>query len=201
MVALLSSLPLSLYLPAVGPVLPGFIGTIALTWVASWVALCIHELSHAGAARLLGVRIWGVRLGVGPALFEGIVAGCRLRVGVLPLMGSVALLDADALAIGYRDIRAGSWRFEWVPGAWRAPIISAAGGVGNLLCAFLVAGYWGQSGQPAFGTPIGDLCLFIFITNISGYLNLLPCFSSDGKHLLHHVTAARRRLAPRPSLS
>jgi membrane-associated protease RseP (regulator of RpoE activity) len=196
-----SLLPLASQLSASAEALTGYFGTLALTWAASWVALYVHELGHASAARALGVRLWSVQLGVGPTLFQGLVAGCRLRIALLPLMGSVTLLDADAVAIGYRDIRPGSWRFEWVPGAWRAPIISAAGGVSNLLCAFLVTVYWVWAGRPAFGTPLGDLCLFTFATNISGYLNLLPCFSSDGKHLLHHVTAARRRLMPRPSMS
>lgn len=183
-----------------GQALGSFLGPVALAWAASWVALYAHELGHATAARLLGVRIWGVQLGLGPTLFDGVVAGCRLRIGLLPLVGAVSLLDADAVAIGYRDIRPGSWRFEWVPGAWRAPIISAAGGISNLLAGLLVACYWSRSGYPAIGTPVGDLCLYTFVANISGYFNLLPCFSSDGKHLLQHLVAARRR-PPRPSLS
>jgi hypothetical protein len=35
------------------------------------------------------------------------------------------------------------------------------------------------------------------IANFSGYLNLLPCFSSDGRHLLAHLRAARMALAER----
>lgn len=182
------------------PALAGFVQTMALVWAASWVALLVHELSHAAAARALGVRLWGVQLGIGPTLFQGMVAGCRVRVAILPLVGSVALLDADAVAIGYRDIRAGSWRFEWVPGAWRAPIISAAGAVGNLAAAFGVVACWAWVGRPDFEMLLGQFCLAAFATNISGYLNLVPCFSSDGKHLLHHMVAARRRLSPEPLL-
>src|SRR6188472_1523348 len=96
--------------------------------VASWSALVFHELGHALAAWLVGVRIWGIRLGVGPVLWRKTMAGCHFQVGLLPFLGSVRLLDADASAIGYRDIDTGRWRFEWGPDAWRAPIISAAGG-------------------------------------------------------------------------
>jgi len=182
------------------PALNGFAQTLALAWAASWVALLVHELSHAAAARALGVRLWGVQLGIGPTLFQGTVAGCRVRIALLPLVGSVTLLDADAVAIGYRDIRPGSWRFEWVPGAWRAPIISAAGAVGNLLAAFGVVACWAAAGRPGLESLAGQLYLAVFAANISGYLNLVPCFSSDGKHLLHHIVAVRQRLSPQPLL-
>ncbi len=176
---------------------------LLLFYAAAWIALYLHELGHAAAAHALGVRVWGIRLGIGPSLFAGSIGGCRLRLGLLPLVGGVALDDADASAIGYRDIRAGSWRFEWVRGAWRAPVISAAGGACNLLGVLLAAAYWTLAGKPPIGTLGGDLAFFVAAANLSGYFNLVPCFSSDGVHLLAHVAAARRwqRGAPRPSLS
>ena len=165
---------------------------LLLFYAASWVALYAHELGHAAAAHALGVRVWGIRLGTGPALYDGALGGCRLRLGLLPLIGGVALDDRDAGAIGYRDIRAGSWRFEWVRGAWRAPVISAAGGACNLLGVLLAVSYWTLAGEPPIGTVGGDLSLFIGAANLSGYFNLVPYFSSDGAHLLAHVAAARR---------
>jgi membrane-associated protease RseP (regulator of RpoE activity) len=165
---------------------------LLLFYAASWVALYLHELGHAAAAHALGVRVWGIRLGMGPSLFDGSIAGCRLRLGLLPLVGGVALDDRDAAAIGYRDIHAGSWRFEWVQGAWRAPVISAAGGACNLLGVLLAASYWTLAGKPPIGTIGGDLAFFVAAANLSGYFNLVPCFSSDGAHLLAHVAAARR---------
>jgi membrane-associated protease RseP (regulator of RpoE activity) len=169
-----------------------FAKPLLLAYVASWIALYAHEIGHATAARLLGIRIWGIRLGVGPPLFDGSLAGCRLRIGLFPLVGSVILLDADASAIGYRDIQPGPWRFEWGRGAWRAPVISASGGVSNLLVSLLAVVYWYLAGSPRLGTPVGDLFVYTFVANLSGYLNLFPLFSSDGQHLLAHVTAARR---------
>lgn len=162
----------------------------------SWIALLFHELGHATAAWLLDVRIWGIRLGVGPTVWSGRVGDCRVHVALFPFVGAVQLLDEDACSIGYRDIVAGRWRFEWGPEAWRAPIISAAGGLTNLIGVLLLIVGWGTVGRPALGTFTGDLLLFGMISNFAGYLNLLPCFRSDGVHLLAHIRAARFRLAP-----
>jgi len=169
-----------------------FATPLLLGYVASWIALYAHEIGHAAAARAVGVRIWGIRLGVGPTVFEGSVRGCRLWLGLFPLVGSVILVDDDASAIGYRDIQPGPWRFEWGREAWRAPIISASGGIANLLVMLLVVVYWWLAGSPRLGSAIGDVFVYTFVANLSGYLNLFPLFSSDGRHLLAHVTAARR---------
>ena len=158
---------------------------------ASWIALIFHELGHALAAWLVRVRMWGIRLGVGPTIWQGRVGACRVHLAALPFLGAVHLLDEDACAIGYRDIVRGSWRFVWGPRAWRAPIISAAGGLGNLLGLILAIHWWQVVGQPSLGTPAGDLFLFTMAANFAGYLNLLPCFRSDGIHLLAHARAAR----------
>ena len=170
--------------------------SLLLGLAGSWIALLFHELGHAVAAILLGVRIWGIRLGLGPTLRSGRVGECRFHLAALPFLGAVQLLDEDACAIGYRDIIAGCWRFEWVPGAWRAPIISAAGGLSNLFGLLLIGTWWASVGRPALGTPLGDLLLFSIASNLAGYLNLLPCFRSDGIHLLAHIRAARFRLQP-----
>lgn len=162
----------------------------------SWIALLFHELGHAAAAWALGVRIWGLRLGVGPTIWRGRIGGTRVHVALLPFLGAVQLLDEDACAIGYRDIVAGRWRFEWGPEAWRAPIISASGGLSNLLGLIMLAVAWDLAGQPGLGSFTGDLILFGMLSNFAGYLNLLPCFHSDGVHLLAHLRAARFRLAP-----
>jgi membrane-associated protease RseP (regulator of RpoE activity) len=161
---------------------------------AAWIALLFHELGHAVAAWLVNVRIWGIRLGIGPTIWQGYVGGCRLHIAALPFLGAVHLLDEDASAIGYRDIARGSWRFVWVPGAWRAPIISASGGISNLFGLLLIAAWWQAVGHPWLGSFTGDLLLFSMGANLAGYLNLLPYFRSDGIHLLAHVRAARLRM-------
>src|SRR5258705_9315590 len=145
---------------------------LAIGLAATWIALLFHESGHALAAVLVGVRIWGIRLGIGPTIWQGRIAGCRVSLAVFPFLGSVQRLDEDANAIGYRDIFAGRWRFEWGPEAWRAPIISAAGGLSNLAGVVLLAIVWGMLGQPALGTTSGDLMLVGMASNVAGYLNL-----------------------------
>ncbi len=46
----------------------------------SWIALLFHELGHAGAAWLVGVRIWGIRLGTGPAVWRGSIGQRQVQV-------------------------------------------------------------------------------------------------------------------------
>lgn len=166
---------------------------LCVGFAASWIALLFHELGHAVAALLLGVRIWGIRLGMGPVLFRGQVGATRLQIGLLPLLGSVQLLDADASAIGYRDLEHGHWRFEWGPRAWRAPVITSAGSISNLFGLLLITSLWESAGHPPFATLTGALLLASMVANFGGYLNLLPCLRSDGSHLLAHVRAARER--------
>jgi hypothetical protein len=166
--------------------------TLAIFLAGSWIALLFHELGHAFAALALGVRIWGIRLGAGPILWRGTIGESRMHLALVPFLGAVHLLDEDACSIGYRDIVAGRWRFEWGPRAWRAPIISAAGGVSNLVGVLLLGAWWNWVGQPSVGTLLGDLLLFAMASNFAGYLNLLPGFRSDGTHLLAHISAAAR---------
>jgi membrane-associated protease RseP (regulator of RpoE activity) len=173
-----------------------FAEAVVVALIGSWVALFVHELGHAVAALLVGVRIWGVRLGIGPTLWRGRIGRCRVQIALFPFLGAVHLLDEDASAIGYRDIVAGSWRFEWGPDAWRAPIISAAGGLSNLALLMVLIVWWDLTGRPAFGSFEGDLLLATMVSNGAGYLNLLPCLRSDGIHLLAHIRAARFRLQP-----
>ncbi|HYC32433.1 MAG TPA: site-2 protease family protein, partial [Gemmatimonadales bacterium] len=119
---------------------------LLIGFVASWVALLFHELGHALAARLVGVRIWGIRLGMGPTIWKGTLGETRIHLALFPLLGGVHLLDEDASAIGYRDIARGRWRFVWGPDAWRAPIISAAGGLSNLAGLLMTALCWSAAG-------------------------------------------------------
>jgi membrane-associated protease RseP (regulator of RpoE activity) len=163
--------------------------------MASWIALLFHELGHTAAAEAVGVRLWGVRLGIGPPIWRGTIKGHQFDIRLLPLLGGITLLDEDANIIGYRDMVAGQWRFEWGPEAWRAPIISAAGGLSNILGALLFITAWQMAGHPLPGSFTSDLMLFGVVANVVGYLNLLPCSRSDGHHLLVHLCAARARVS------
>lgn len=160
-------------------------------FVACWIALLFHELGHSAAAQAVGVRIWGMRLGMGPTIWRGSVNGRQIQICALPFLGAVTLLDADADAIGYRDVVAGDWRFEWGPGAWRAPIISAAGGLSNVVGMLIFLTAWQVSGTTGHDPFAHNVLFFGFAANFAGYLNLLPCSRSDGWHLLTQLHAAR----------
>jgi membrane-associated protease RseP (regulator of RpoE activity) len=160
-------------------------------FMAWWIALLFHELAHTAAAEAVGVRIWRVRLGMGPTIWRRTVNGRQLHVCLLPFAGGVTLLDEDADTIGYRDIVSGRWRFEWGPDAWRAPIISASGGLSNFLGMLLFLTAWQAAGHPGVGDFTGSLLLFGIAANMGGYLNLVPCSHSDGRHLAAHLSAVR----------
>ena len=171
--------------------LPSVATPLLAALVASWVALLLHELAHSAAAEVVGVRIWGMRLGIGPTIWKGNFNGRQIQIGALPFLGTVQLLDEDAGAIGYRDIVSGRWRFEWGPQAWRASVISVAGGLSNLFGMLLFLATWELGGQPRMGSFMGDLLLFGILINLSGYLNLFPVSRSDGGHLLAQLYAAK----------
>lgn len=163
---------------------------IVLAFGALWVALLIHELGHALAARISGVRLWAVRLGGGPVLCERTVRGVVIRIALLPLFGAVQLLDADAYAIGYQNLKRARWRFTWVQGAWRAPFISAAGPLASLIGAAVCIDLLRSIEPVNFGA---DFVLYCLVANLGGWLNLVPIGPSDGVRVVHHLAAFRAR--------
>jgi hypothetical protein len=54
--------------------------------LATYGALVCHELRHAVAARLLGLRAWLVQVGSGPSV-ELRIRGIRVQAGAVPLGG------------------------------------------------------------------------------------------------------------------
>jgi membrane-associated protease RseP (regulator of RpoE activity) len=174
--------------------LPYGVRVVAMVFLAAWVALVLHELAHALTARALGIRVWGVSLGRGPVLWEGRIGGCRVRLALLPLHGSVRIDDRDAARLGYRGLEQARWQFEWLAGSsWRAPLITAAGSVANLLAAKAVIAYW--TWMPRLAPPLLALSLCIFIVNLLMFLNLAPIRGLDGWRMAVQTAAWRR--APR----
>lgn len=171
--------------------LPYGVRVVLLVFIAAWVALLLHELAHALAARLLGVRVWAISLGRGPLLWEGMIGGCRVRVALLPLHGEVRLVDRDAEQLGYRALQSPEWGFEWLSGSsWRAPLITGAGSLSNLLAAKAVVAYW--MWMPQLGPPLFALSECIFIVNCVMFLNLVPIRGLDGWRMAVQTAAWRR---------
>ena len=173
--------------------LPYTFRVVLLVFIAAWTALAVHELAHAIVARALGVRVWGVTLGTGPLLWEGTLAGTRFRVALLPLYGGVSLHDDDARSLGYRFTSPSDCAFHWRPGSsWRAPVISAAGSLANLLGAAGVALYW--LSMPRLAAPSQALFVSCFVANLAMYLNLAPIRGLDGWRVAVQASAWRRAL-------
>jgi len=171
--------------------LPYGVRVVVLVFLAAWVALLLHELAHALTARLLGIRVWGISLGRGPVLYQGTIGGCRVQIALLPLHGEVRLHDGDAARLGYRDLQASAWGFVWLAGSsWRAPVITAAGSVANLLGAKAVVLYWAL--MPRMIPPLLALSTCIFIVNLMMFLNLAPIRGLDGWRIAVHTAAWRR---------
>jgi membrane-associated protease RseP (regulator of RpoE activity) len=165
---------------------------IFLVLGAAWLALLVHELGHALMARLLGVRVWSIVLGRGPILWRGKIGHSQVRVALFPIHGEVRLYDGDAEGLGYQEAASGGTRFEWKAGqSWRAPLITIAGTLGNLLAAKAVVAFWAAGPRPR--PPVLMWTLALFLVNAFMLLNLMPVRGFDGWRIAIHAAAWRRR--------
>jgi membrane-associated protease RseP (regulator of RpoE activity) len=168
---------------------------LLLVLAAAWLALLIHELGHALVARVLGVRVWSISLGRGPVLWHGRIGHSHVRLALVPVHGEVRLYDGDAEGLGYEEAATGGTRFEWRKGqSWRAPVITLAGTLGNLLAAKAVIAFWASGPRPR--PPVLMWTLALFLVNAFMLLNLMPVRGFDGWRIATHAAAWRRRVVP-----
>jgi membrane-associated protease RseP (regulator of RpoE activity) len=143
-------------------------------------------------ARLLGVRVWSIALGRGPVIWRGKIGHSQVRVALFPIHGEVRLYDGDAEALGYEEAATGGTRFAWKAGrSWRAPLITIAGTLGNLLTAKAVLAFWAAGPRPH--PPVLMWTLALFLVNAFMLLNLMPVRGFDGWRIATHAAAWRRR--------
>jgi membrane-associated protease RseP (regulator of RpoE activity) len=174
--------------------LPYGFRVLFMVLAAAWLALLVHELGHALVARLLGVRVWSISLGRGPVLWEGRIGHSWIRVALLPIHGEVRLYDGDAEGLGYEEAATGGTRFEWRRGqSWRAPLITFAGTLANLLAAKAAIAFWAAGPRPRPTVLMWTSA--VFLVNAFMLLNLIPVRGFDGWRIATHAAAWRRREA------
>ncbi|MBL7075874.1 MAG: RIP metalloprotease RseP [Kiritimatiellae bacterium] len=115
------------------------------------VTIFIHELGHYLTARWLGLVVEVFSIGFGPSIWEKKVKGIRYKIGCIPFGGYVALPQLDPTGMSHiqgGEEEDGTDEESRSPlpriAAWRKIIVSAAGAVGNILLAILIAWlvYW-----------------------------------------------------------
>jgi Zn-dependent protease len=115
-----------------------------------------------------------------------------VQVGLLPVHGEIRLHDLDAEALGYRAYHTARWSFEWGRGSWRAPAITVAGSLANLLVAAGILSYWVW--MPRLTPHPFTITAAVFVVNLLMYLNLIPVRGLDGGRLVVQTAAFRRQL-------
>ncbi len=132
------------------------------------VTIFIHELGHYLTARWLGLTVEVFSIGFGPSIWEKKVNGVRYKIGWIPFGGYVALPQLDPTGMSRiqgNDEERGEdkeRRPDLPPiAAWRKIIVSAAGPLGNVLLAILIAWlvYW--IGIPAGPSEVSPVVGFV----------------------------------------
>jgi hypothetical protein len=68
--------------------------------------IVIHELTHAGVAKLVGMRVFGILIGIGKTVWSGKFLGMNWVVNILPISGITT--------VGARPVPAFRWKLFFV---------------------------------------------------------------------------------------
>lgn len=132
----------------------GVLYTLAVVLFLFGLTIFVHELGHYLVARKLGLVVETFSIGFGPAIVKWKKNGITYKIGCLPLGGYVALPQMDPG--GLKDDEE---KKELPPlAAWKRIPVAAAGVIGNMILAFILAYiiYWaGQSYAPEQTNIIG----------------------------------------------
>ena len=151
--------------------------TIAIVAILFGMTIFVHELGHFLAARWCGFVVDTFSIGFGPALWQRKVNGVNYKIGAIPFGGYVALPQLDptgmSLVQGSNDPSDTPDTKEAVPArtlqampAWKRIIVSAAGAVGNMIFAVILAWVVFIVGKPA--TPAEESALVGYVSTNSG---------------------------------
>jgi len=150
--------------------------TIAIVAVLFGMTIFVHEFGHFLAARKCGFVVETFSIGFGPALWKRKVNGIVYKIGIIPFGGYVSLPQLDPSGM---DLVQGSGESTGetdpkpeapaplpVMPAWKRIIVSAAGAVGNMIFAIILAWIVFIVGKPA--TPAEESALVGYVATNSG---------------------------------
>src|SRR5688572_22083620 len=101
-VAVTVSIPLLLSLLVGRPHPRILLGNAACFVIALYLSTIAHELGHALAGRLLGLRVWRIVVGSGPTLAKHKVFATELQLGSIPIGGLTFLHPESQTAVRLR---------------------------------------------------------------------------------------------------
>ncbi len=139
--------------------------TVVVVALLFGLTVFVHEFGHFLAARVCGLVVDVFSIGFGPAVWSRRIRGVTYKIGCLPLGGYVALpqLDPSGTALVQGSETAGKAPSADPPGGgtpeparqlppvapWKRIIVSAAGAVGNIILAVILAWAVYLIGKPA----------------------------------------------------
>ena len=150
---------------------------IVVAIIAFGLLIAIHELGHFTAAKLLGVKVNEFAIGMGPKILRKQGKETLYSLRLLPFGGFCAM-DED---VASEDPRAFTAQKRW-----RRVVILAAGGIANLIAAFIIVVIL-VSGMKGFvGTTIMELVDGFPNEGVSGIMAGDKIISINGERL-HYI--------------
>jgi len=146
--------------------------TIVIVAVLFGMTIFVHELGHFLAARWCGFVVETFSIGFGPAIWKKKINGVVYKIGSIPFGGYVALPQLDptgmALVQGSGEEKPGDAPQPTLTAMppWKRIIVSAAGAVGNIIFAFILAWFVYLIGKPA--TPAEESAMVGYVATNSG---------------------------------
>jgi len=163
--------------------------TIIIVAILFGMTIFIHELGHFLTARWCGFTVETFSIGFGPALWQRKINGVVYKIGAIPFGGYVAIpqLDPTGMALVQgssepdkndtpdtaKPLEAPKPNLPPMP-PWKRMIVSAAGAIGNMILAFILAWVVYLYGRPASTAEESSVVGFVHPASLS-YTNGLRC--------------------------
>jgi len=156
---------------------------ISIALLSSFAAICCHEIGHWMSARLLGMKVIGVTVGLGPELMGYTdKAGTRWGIALWPVAGKCTFTN-------------GTPREPTLAPSFKSKVVIYLAGSGlNLAVAglCLVIVFWSGDHSWPGGRPVtlttdlieSTLVLLAIVSVCCGLFNLLPIPPLDGGQIL-----------------